>query len=104
MGAMSSSGGGVGSPLITQFLYFFIYQIRIEMSKDALPEKACQLDHCYWRITNAEGDVEEAQGPGVVAEFPIISPGQVYEFTSCTTFLYNIRLYEGILYLPFSLL
>lgn len=45
------------------------------MSKDTLPEKAFQLDHCYWRITNAEGDVEEVQGSGVVGEFPIISSG-----------------------------
>lgn len=41
---------------------------RIEMSKDALPEKACQLDSRYWRITNAKGDVEEVQGPGVVGK------------------------------------
>jgi F-box protein 3 len=27
--------------------YFFTYQIKIEMSKDALPEKACQLGSCY---------------------------------------------------------
>ncbi|KAG5213551.1 hypothetical protein JEQ12_009337 [Ovis aries] len=27
--------------------YFFTYRIRIEMSKDALPEKACQLDSRY---------------------------------------------------------
>ena len=66
--------------------YFFTYQIRIEMSKDALPEKAFQLDHCYWRITNAEGDVEEVQGSGVVGEFPVISSGQIYEYTSCSTF------------------
>ena len=39
------------------------------MSKDALPEKACQLDSRYWRITNAKGDVEEVQGPGVVVDF-----------------------------------
>lgn len=30
--------------------------------------------------------MEEVQGPGVVGEFPIISPGKVYEYTSCTTF------------------
>uniref|UniRef100_A0A8C0ATF9 F-box protein 3 n=1 Tax=Buteo japonicus TaxID=224669 RepID=A0A8C0ATF9_9AVES len=48
--------------------YFFTYRIRIEMSKDALPEKACQLDSRYWRITNAKGDVEEVQGPGVVGK------------------------------------
>jgi hypothetical protein len=45
---------------------------RIEMSKDALPEKACQLDSRYWRITNAKGDVEEVQGPGVVGMQPNI--------------------------------
>lgn len=44
----------------------FLPLSRIEMSKDALPEKACQLDSRYWRITNAKGDVEEVQGPGVV--------------------------------------
>lgn len=38
------------------------------MSKDALPEKACQLDSRYWRITNAKGDVDEVQGPGVVGK------------------------------------
>lgn len=47
-------------------LYHPISFSRIEMSKDALPEKACQLDSRYWRITNAKGDVEEVQGPGVV--------------------------------------
>ncbi|NXC19660.1 FBX3 protein, partial [Corythaeola cristata] len=68
---------------------------RIEMSKDALPEKACQLDSRYWRITNAKGDVEEVQGPGVVGEFPIISPGRVYEYTSCTTFSTTSGYMEG---------
>lgn len=43
---------------------------RIEMSREALPEKACQLDSRYWRITNAKGDVEEVQGPGVVGKSP----------------------------------
>ncbi|XP_007433281.1 F-box only protein 3 [Python bivittatus] len=75
--------------------YFFTYRIRIEMSKDALPEKACQLDSRYWRITNAKGDVEEVQGPGVVGEFPIISPGRVYEYTSCTTFATTSGYMEG---------
>lgn len=40
------------------------------MSREALPEKACQLDSRYWRITNAKGDVEEVQGPGVVGMSP----------------------------------
>lgn len=41
------------------------------MSKDALPENACQLESRYWRITNAKGDVEEVQGPGVVGKWKI---------------------------------
>lgn len=53
-------------------LYHPIPFSRIEMSKDALPEKACQLDSRYWRITNAKGDVEEVQGPGVVGMEPKI--------------------------------
>lgn len=65
------------------------------MSRDALPEKACQLDSRYWRITNAKGDVEEVQGPGVVGEFPIISPGRIYEYTSCTTFSTTSGYMEG---------
>ncbi|XP_056671920.1 F-box only protein 3-like [Monodelphis domestica] len=75
--------------------YFFTYRIRIEMSKDALPEKTCQLDSRYWRITNAKGEIEEVQGPGVVGEFPILSPGRVYEYTSCTTFSTTSGYMEG---------
>ncbi|XP_043938770.1 F-box only protein 3 isoform X2 [Protopterus annectens] len=75
--------------------YFFTYRIRIEMSKDALPEKACQLESRYWRITNADGDVEEVQGPGVVGDFPIMRPGKVYEYTSCTTFSTTSGCMEG---------
>ncbi|MGH0122307.1 UNVERIFIED_CONTAM: hypothetical protein FKN15_003098 [Acipenser sinensis] len=66
--------------------FFFTYRIRIEMSKDALPENACQLDSRYWKITNANGNVEEVQGPGVVGEFPVMQPGKVHEYASCTTF------------------
>ncbi|XP_078540395.1 F-box only protein 3 isoform X1 [Lissotriton helveticus] len=75
--------------------YFFTYRIRIEMSKDAFPEKSCQLDSRYWRITNAKGDVEEVQGPGVVGEYPKIRPGKVYEYTSCTTFSTTSGFMEG---------
>ncbi|XP_006002058.1 F-box only protein 3 isoform X1 [Latimeria chalumnae] len=75
--------------------YFFTYRIRIEMSKDALPKKACQLDSRYWRITDANGDVENVQGPGVVGEFPILRPGNFYEYTSCTTFLTTSGCMEG---------
>ena len=44
MGAMSSMGGGVGSPLITQILYFFIYQ----METNALFCRAASSLGLHW--------------------------------------------------------
>ncbi|XP_077143131.1 F-box only protein 3 [Ranitomeya variabilis] len=75
--------------------YFFTYRIRMEMAKNALPEKACQLDSRYWRITDAKGNVEEVQGPGVVGDYPQLRPGRGYEYTSCTTFSTTSGYMEG---------
>ncbi|XP_018424693.1 PREDICTED: F-box only protein 3 [Nanorana parkeri] len=75
--------------------FFFTYRIKLHMAKDALPEKACQLDSRYWRITNAKGHVEEVQGPGVVGDYPILRAGQTYEYTSCTTFSTTSGYMEG---------
>ncbi|GCB79859.1 hypothetical protein scyTo_0017026, partial [Scyliorhinus torazame] len=75
--------------------YFFSYRIRIEMVKDASPDDVCQLDSRYWKITNENGDVEEVQGSGVVGEFPVLHPGTVHEYTSCTTFTTPLGYMEG---------
>ncbi|XP_034035462.1 F-box only protein 3 [Thalassophryne amazonica] len=75
--------------------FFFTYRIRIEMSSSALPEAACQLDSRYWKITTSDGNVEEVQGPGVVGEFPIMTPGKVHEYASCTTFSTPSEYMEG---------
>ncbi|KAG8004417.1 F-box only protein 3 [Nibea albiflora] len=68
---------------------------RIEMSSSALPEAACQLDSRYWKITTSDGNVEEVQGPGVVGEFPVMTPGKVHEYASCTTFSTPSEYMEG---------
>lgn len=52
------------------------------MAKSALPESACQLDTRYWKITNANGNVEEVRGPGVV--------GETIDVQLCT---YSVRLF-----------
>ncbi|XP_075905513.1 F-box only protein 3 isoform X1 [Nelusetta ayraudi] len=75
--------------------FFFTYRVRIEMSSGALPEAACQLDSRYWKITTSDGNVEEVQGPGVVGEFPIMRPGKVHEYASCTTFSTPSEYMEG---------
>ncbi|XP_041834751.1 F-box only protein 3 isoform X1 [Melanotaenia boesemani] len=75
--------------------FFFTYRIRIEMSSSASPEAACQLDSRYWKITTSDGIVDEVQGPGVVGEFPIMTPGKVHEYASCTTFSTPSEYMEG---------
>ncbi|XP_056287717.1 F-box only protein 3 [Pseudoliparis swirei] len=75
--------------------FFFTYRIRIEMSSSASPDAACQLDSRYWKITTSDGNVEEVQGPGVVGEFPIMTPGKVHEYASCTTFSTPTEFMEG---------
>ncbi|XP_031686583.1 F-box only protein 3-like [Oncorhynchus kisutch] len=71
--------------------FFITYRIRIEMANDALPENACR----YWKITNANVNVEEVRGPGVVGEFPMMTLVKVHEYASCTTFSATCEYMEG---------
>ena len=41
-----------------------------------------QLLSRHWVITDAEGQVHEVQGPGVVGEQPRLKPGGSFEYTS----------------------
>uniref|UniRef100_A0A3B4AKN0 Uncharacterized protein n=1 Tax=Periophthalmus magnuspinnatus TaxID=409849 RepID=A0A3B4AKN0_9GOBI len=75
--------------------YFFTYRIRIEMSPCVPASASCQLDSRYWKITTSDGNVEEVQGPGVVGEFPVMTPGKVHEYASCTTFSTPSEYMEG---------
>jgi ApaG protein len=36
----------------------------------------------YWKITDANGKVQEVQGPGVVGEQPTLAPGDSFQYTS----------------------
>jgi ApaG protein len=58
--------------------YFFAYQVRIS---NVGTEKA-QLISREWIITDANGDAQRVQGPGVVGEQPTLAPGDVFEYTS----------------------
>jgi len=35
-----------------------------------------------WIITDADGDTEIVDGPGVVGEQPVLGPGESFEYTS----------------------
>jgi len=58
--------------------YVFAYTILIEN----LGDKAARLRNRHWLITNAQGDVQEVQGPGVVGEQPHLQPGESFRYTS----------------------
>ncbi len=58
--------------------YVFAYTITIE---NCGAESAQLLDR-HWIITDADGQVQEVRGPGVVGEQPLIAPGERFEYTS----------------------
>ena len=58
--------------------FFFAYRIRISNESDAV----VQLISRHWIITDANGEVEEVAGPGVVGEQPVLAPGEAFEYSS----------------------
>jgi len=58
--------------------WFFLYTIQISNEG----AESVQLISRHWIITDANGKVEEVQGPGVVGEQPVLATGQSFEYTS----------------------
>ena len=60
--------------------YVWAYQVRIE--NDGV--ETVQLRSRHWRITDANGLVQEVRGAGVVGEQPVLEPGETFQYTSGT--------------------
>lgn len=58
--------------------YLFAYTIRISN----VGVETAQLLSRHWIITDADGEVKEVRGPGVVGAQPVLEPGMSYEYTS----------------------
>ena len=58
--------------------WFFAYRVRIENVGD----EAAQLVSRRWEITDGDGNVQVVEGPGVVGEQPLLTPGASFEYTS----------------------
>lgn len=58
--------------------YVFAYTITIR-NTGKIPAKLLTR---YWRITDANGKVEEVEGDGVVGEQPVILPGKLHRYSS----------------------
>jgi ApaG protein len=64
------------SPRENQYLFAY----RIKISNEGV--ETAQLISRHWVITDADGHVEQVQGPGVVGEQPVLDPGKSFEYTS----------------------
>ncbi|XP_041353993.1 F-box only protein 3-like isoform X2 [Gigantopelta aegis] len=64
----------------------YSYRITMSMAADASRDLSCQLETRHWVITDEDGREEYVDGPGVVGEFPTMTPGSEYSWVSCTAF------------------
>lgn len=61
--------------------FTFAYTITISNAGDM----SVQLLSRHWEITDADGNVQEVRGEGVVGEQPVIRPGRYFRYTSGAT-------------------
>ncbi len=60
--------------------FVWAYHVRIENNGG----ETVQLLTRYWKITDETGNIQEVRGDGVIGEQPVLSPGEVFEYTSGT--------------------
>ena len=58
--------------------WFFLYTV--EISNES--QDTVQLISRHWIITDADSQIEEVRGPGVVGKQPVLAPGESFEYTS----------------------
>jgi ApaG protein len=58
--------------------YFWAYKIEIQN----LGGEVVRLRSRHWRITDANGRIEEVRGAGVVGKQPVLKPGESFAYTS----------------------
>jgi ApaG protein len=58
--------------------YFWAYKIEISN----LGQEVVRLRSRHWRITDANGRIEEVRGAGVVGKQPVLKPGESFAYTS----------------------
>jgi ApaG protein len=58
--------------------WFFLYTVEISNEGSV----TVQLLSRHWIVENADHQVEEVRGPGVVGQQPVLGPGESFEYTS----------------------
>jgi ApaG protein len=64
------------SPEAGRFAFLYTVEIANVGTQEA------QLRSRHWIITDANGQIEEVRGPGVVGKQPHLAPGERFEYTS----------------------
>jgi ApaG protein len=59
---------------------YFFWAYSIEITNNG--QETVQLKTRHWRITDANGRLQEVKGAGVVGEQPVLKPGESFEYTS----------------------
>ena len=71
--------------------YVWAYQVNIKNSSN----NTMKLNHRNWLIIDANGKILNVSGEGVVGEFPLIKPGESFEYTSGTPLKTNNGIMQG---------
>jgi ApaG protein len=71
--------------------YVFTYTITISNTGNV----PAQLISRHWIITDAENQVQEVRGLGVVGEQPFLRPGESYQYTSGTAIATPVGRMQG---------
>lgn len=58
--------------------YFWAYTVEIANQGDT----TVQVTARHWKITDANGHLEEVKGAGIVGEQPVLKPGEIFRYTS----------------------
>ena len=64
------------NPQRNQFFWLYTVEIRNE------GEASVQLMSRHWKITDAQGRIQEVRGDGVVGKQPVLEPGEEFRYTS----------------------
>lgn len=75
--------------MIDESYHVWAYTVQVEN----LSKHTITLISRYWHITDANGQVEEVRGDGVVGEQPTLQPGEAFQYTSGA----NLRTHSGIM-------
>lgn len=80
-----------GRSRVEDHLWFFLYTITITNQGS----EPVQLQSRHWVITDANGQVEEVRGPGVVGEQPTLAPNESFTYTSGCPLRTSFGMMEG---------